>query len=107
MENLFYYGYQDIDSCKPLQLNVAHLVLQELGKLHALSFVLKDQQPLKFANIVDKIEETLFRDDMRSTFGKLFVHAIHDALKLAKHSLPPGSVYTEHLSDFTLNVFDR
>lgn len=107
MDNLFHSGFEPIDASKTLSVTQAHLLLQELGKLHALSFAMKERLPLKFSNAVDKIEETLFREDMRATFGKLFVHAIHDALKLAKNSLPPASIYTERLSHFTLNVFER
>lgn len=107
MENLHTQGYISLDETQPLNLQQAHLVMEELGRLHALSFVMKDQQPLRFANITDQIQETLFADEMKPTFGRLFVHAIHDALKLARHSLPQGSIYVDRLSLFTLNVFEK
>lgn len=36
------------------------LVMQVMGKLHALSFALKDQQPEKFESIVSKLDEVFF-----------------------------------------------
>ncbi|KAJ8963390.1 hypothetical protein NQ318_018868 [Aromia moschata] len=50
--NLREIGYQMHDRAKPLNLQHQKKILTEYGKLHALSFALRDQHPEKFNSLV-------------------------------------------------------
>lgn len=52
----------------------AHLVMKTLGKLHAISFALKDQQPEKFIELVSNLKEVFVRKEVpayRDFYNKL------------------------------------
>ncbi|XP_017776636.1 PREDICTED: uncharacterized protein LOC108562731 [Nicrophorus vespilloides] len=106
MDNLVSRGYKGLDVKRPLSVECVRLVLQQLGRFHAMSFALKHRRPEAFRRATNKLRETVFASSMFPTYGKLFLHAIHDALKLAKQSLPSDSVYVSKLALFTLNIFD-
>ncbi|XP_055302585.1 uncharacterized protein LOC129568559 [Sitodiplosis mosellana] len=73
-EDLCERGFVTIDR-RTEEVTVDHLrlVMQSLGKLHATSFALKDQQPDKFNEIVSNLSEVFIRADdphLRECFTK-------------------------------------
>lgn len=59
LEDLSKFSYSMIDK---EELNVEHilLVMKALGKFHAISFAMKDQQPESFSEIVNELQEHVF-----------------------------------------------
>lgn len=72
LEDLNQRSFSIIDKSKE-QLTADHvnLVMQALGKFHAISFAFRDQQPEKFKELTSKLVEVLFLAD-DDTFQKYF-----------------------------------
>ncbi|VEN44338.1 unnamed protein product [Callosobruchus maculatus] len=105
MEDLLTRGYSPFEE-KELTVEEARMVLEELGRFHAFSFAARERYPAEFIEMTGRLTEVLFSKETRMASGKFFIHAIHDALKLAKQSFPPNSAYVEKLALYTLNVFE-
>lgn len=105
MEDITSSGYKTLNINQPIKLEYVRLILKQLGRFHAYSFAGKIQNSNAFTNATSSIKETVFRRD--GPLAKLFIHSIHDVLKLAKQSLPTQSEYVEKFATFTLNVFER
>lgn len=69
------------------ELTVEHilLVMKVLGKLHAVSFAIKDQEPDKFTELVNGLQENIFRHgynenvkEMYNNAAMVIINAIND-----------------------------
>ncbi|XP_055913239.1 uncharacterized protein LOC129946895 [Eupeodes corollae] len=80
MEDLGNKGFRMNDRFVDPSLEIVKLIMKALGKLHALSFALKDQCPDEFAKFRD-IEEILKRND------KFFVDYINGLKEMAIEAL--------------------
>jgi hypothetical protein len=60
MEDMREQGYILRDRRFGLDVSHCQLVLEELAKLHALSFAIRDQKPEQFNNLKNSISETLY-----------------------------------------------
>nr|CAH7736114.1 unnamed protein product [Callosobruchus chinensis] len=83
LTDLLARGYSPFEE-KELTVEEARMVLEELGRFHAFSFAAKDRYPAEFIEMTGRLTEVLFSKETRVASGKFFIHAIHDALKLAK-----------------------
>ncbi|KAJ8977343.1 hypothetical protein NQ317_017757 [Molorchus minor] len=87
MENLKIIGYELHDKLAPL--NVGHLKagLTEYGKLHALSYALKEKQPNEFKAITSDMSEPLkgFLQDKRG-LSIMFKNGIADCMKILQEN---------------------
>lgn len=45
------------------------MVMKTIGKFHAVSLAMKDQQPEKFSQLVNKLDETLFKSGRNATLS--------------------------------------
>ncbi|KAJ8943196.1 hypothetical protein NQ318_000677 [Aromia moschata] len=63
LNNLKKIGYELYDRVKPLNLSHQKAVLKEYGKLHAVSFALRDQHPDQFRTLINS------KDFMRGFFA--------------------------------------
>lgn len=64
LEDLNVRGFNMIDkSTEAVTADHVRLVMQKLGKLHAISFALKDQQPDKFNELASALSEEFIRRD--------------------------------------------
>lgn len=63
LEDLNVRGFSMIDKSEEVTADHVRLVMQTLGKLHAISFALKDQQPEKFVEITSVLNEEFIRRD--------------------------------------------
>ncbi|XP_055298661.1 uncharacterized protein LOC129566598 [Sitodiplosis mosellana] len=74
LEDLSVRGFSIVDRfTEDITADHVRLVMKALGKLHALSFALKDQQPAKFKELTSNLSEHFIRrneDLMRGYFAK-------------------------------------
>lgn len=66
MENLKSKGFQLLNRLVPMDENHVAFVLREYGRLHALSFALKDQKPEKYREIAEEMDDC-FKGFLQST----------------------------------------
>lgn len=81
LEDLSVRGFTVIDRRRE-EVSVDHvrLVMKTLGKLHAISFALKDQEPHKFNEIVSNLSEVFIKredDHLRDFFNKQGEHVFN------------------------------
>lgn len=61
MEDLKASDFEMIHHADPNTADHVKLVMQGLGKLHAISFAMKDQEPKKFKELASNIKEILIQ----------------------------------------------
>ncbi|KAK5642416.1 hypothetical protein RI129_008583 [Pyrocoelia pectoralis] len=60
MDNMKVKGFETLNYRLPMSYPHAELVIKELGKLHALSFAIRDQKPYLFKYFEDNCKESFF-----------------------------------------------
>lgn len=79
LEDLGMRGFRTIDRVtENFTADHVRLVMQSLGKLHAVSFALKDQQPDKFVELASKLSERFIRFD--DPYKRVFFNKHVDAI---------------------------
>lgn len=63
MEDMKALGYVLRNRAEPMDYNHVRLVMETYGKLHAISFALRDQRPLEFQDIKSKMIDLFYMDD--------------------------------------------
>lgn len=79
MEDLRADGYALLDKSKPVRLEEATLFVQQLGRLHGLSFVLRDQRPEVFADFLgvkDHFKTLVYSNSAKAMFDSCYDRAI-------------------------------
>lgn len=105
MEDLRPKNYQMWPKEKTVPLNHELLVMKELGKLHGISFAMKDQRPNEFdefKGIKDTLSELVLHGKMRSFMNKSIERAAN-VLKNPEHKklmLNFRKTYVETIDDF-------
>lgn len=105
MEDLRPKNYQMWPKEKTVPLNHELLVMKELGKLHGISFAMKDQRPNEFdefKGIKDTLSEMVLHGKMRSFMNKSIERAAN-VLKNPEHKklmLNFRKTYVETIDDF-------
>lgn len=87
MEDLRPKNYKMWPKHKTIQLDHQRLAMKEFGKLHAISFAMKDQKPDQFAPfklLNDKLCELGTTDELKPIFEK-FIETARDAMIDPKH----------------------
>ncbi|KAF5292789.1 hypothetical protein FQA39_LY13834 [Lamprigera yunnana] len=83
LENMLASSYKHWDENKSTEIDHLFLIVRELGKLHALSYVIRKQQPKVFATVIGNMEEKFFKNfankSMRDT-TQLYVSRALDSL---------------------------
>lgn len=70
MEDMKNKGYVMQDRRVPLNYNHVKLVMQQLAKLHAFSFAMKDQEPEWYHQLSDSLEKNFFDEMDKEQFAK-------------------------------------
>ncbi|KAF5301859.1 hypothetical protein FQR65_LT08691 [Abscondita terminalis] len=96
LENMCKHGYKPFDNRHPVELRHASLIMTALGKLHALSFVLKNQRPELFKEISLKIENSFFH----SNYGKVFIKITQNIGKQVLNRLTKNEIAHKSFENF-------
>lgn len=78
MEDLRSEGYAVMDKSKPFGLEEATLFVQQLGKFHGLSFVLREQRPEVFADFIgikDHFNALIYSNTAKAMFDSCYDRA--------------------------------
>lgn len=100
LQDLAEKNYQMIDK-NDLTIEHILLVMKALGKFHAISLALKDQEPEKFAEIASELREHFFDPATSAGFPKIFNNAamtVINAITDDKDS---------HLLEAVLRLYER
>lgn len=81
-EDLFVRDFRDIDRCtEEMTANHVYLIMKTLGKFHAISLALKDQQPQKFNELASNIKDVFIRTDI-TLFVKYYNKVVKRTLEI-------------------------
>ncbi|XP_037052162.1 uncharacterized protein LOC119085771 [Bradysia coprophila] len=75
MDNLNEKCYYMLDKANDIDFDHSILVLKELGKLHAVSFAIRDQEPEKFKQFMERT--SLFHYEVNNSTGAKFLQKAH------------------------------
>ncbi|KAF5274132.1 hypothetical protein FQR65_LT04530 [Abscondita terminalis] len=73
LENMFTLGYRSIGQHLPVDYQHASLIMKACGKLHALSFVIKDHKPELFEEMRNNTKEIFMSSGLRESFLELIM----------------------------------
>lgn len=79
MQDLRAEGYALLDKSKPIGLEASTLFVQQLGRLHGLSFVLREQRPEVFADFIeikDHFNALIYSNSAKAMFDSCYDRAI-------------------------------
>lgn len=79
MQDLRADGYALLDKSKPIDLSAATLFVQQLGRFHGLSFVLREQRPEVFADFIDiedHFKAIIYSNSAKAMFDSCYDRAI-------------------------------
>ncbi|PSN43492.1 hypothetical protein C0J52_03208 [Blattella germanica] len=107
LEDLKAKGFVMLDRLRVMNISELQILMKELGRFHALSLAMKDQEPASFENIRNALKETVFCKRFLKKFGQLYEFVINDALKMVKHNFPDDSKYLTKLKQGGENICDK
>lgn len=99
LENLNPYGYESTSRQEAMNINLSRLIMQTLGRFHALSFVMRDQSPKVFEEISQVLEETYYAARLKSWYGDFSKIQIEIALD-AVAKIYGGTIIEERAKKF-------
>lgn len=99
MEDLSLQDFLMFDRHQKLDLNHVALVMQELGKFHALSFAMKDQKPEEFKKL-SNINDVFFESFVNDYFN-MYISSIIDKVVAAMDEDDKCKAKMEQFKDFT------
>lgn len=88
LEDLRPKGFQMWPKIQIMPIDHELLIMRELGKLHAISFAMKDQQPKLFQKLVSKTTDNFLEVSVRGKFRLFFEKSLEktvNAVKNPKH----------------------
>lgn len=99
LENLNTYGYHTTSRQESMNIHVCRLIMQTLGRFHALSFLMRDQSPKKFEELASVLEETYYADKLKPWYNDFIKMQIEVALD-AVEKIYGGTVVEERAKKF-------
>ncbi|XP_069679814.1 uncharacterized protein [Periplaneta americana] len=102
LEDLTERGFVESDRQKKLNFQELNLVMEEIGRFHALSLAIKHKDPNLFTDLKNNsVKEAIFRTEfLHKTYNTWGSSVAAWVLKLAKESFQPGSLYITRLESF-------
>lgn len=102
LEDLKVVGFEMWNKLKPIDLTHARLVVRELGKLHAVSFALRDQRPELFARQFQTRKAEIMLNLMdNEMFKKFFESEVEKGMK----TVSDNAVLTEKMQKIKTDFF--
>ncbi|KAJ9582655.1 hypothetical protein L9F63_023004, partial [Diploptera punctata] len=104
LEDVSIHGFESGDRMEGVNFDHCAAVLKTLGRFHALSLAVKDQDPEGFKIISSKVKETYWHEDFKSWYYGQFEKFKKICLEAVSKEYP-NSVYEEkfkHFADDTL-----
>ncbi|XP_021936590.1 uncharacterized protein LOC110838079 [Zootermopsis nevadensis] len=106
LEDMQQQGYMMLDRYTGLDVTHCQLVLDQLAKLHAFSFAMRDQKPEQFNGLKDSVSETLY-EETRLKGLQEYVASLEPLIDEALMTRVPGvSKYKQRASDFIHNYYN-
>lgn len=99
LENLNTYGYYTTSRQESMNVHVCRLIMQTLGRFHALSFVIRDQSPKMFEEITSVLEEQYYAHRLRPWYDDFINVQIEIALD-AVAKIYGGTIIEERAKKF-------
>lgn len=99
LENLNTYGYHTAPRQESMNINVCRLIMQTLGRFHALSFVIRDQSPKMFEELTSVLEEVYYAHRLRPWYND-FINVQIDVALDAVSKIYGGSLIEERAKEF-------
>lgn len=99
LENLNTYGYHTTSRQESMNIHVCRLIMQTLGRFHALSFVMKDQSPKMFGELSAVLEETYYANRLKPWYND-FINIQIDVALDAVAKIYGGTVIEERAKKF-------
>lgn len=69
LENLNPYGYHTTSRQQSMDIHVSRLIMQTLGRFHALSFLMRDQSPKMFEELTSVLDETYYASRLKPWYN--------------------------------------
>ncbi|GAB0096102.1 uncharacterized protein DMENIID0001_115680 [Sergentomyia squamirostris] len=106
LDDLGQYGFRPTDRHDGLDYDHCRLAVECLARFHSVSIAFRNQEPKKFAEITEKIQETYYSPGFKiwhSNFLKSQIKVVQDAV----HNEYPETLIEEKMLKFTQeNLFD-
>jgi thiamine kinase-like enzyme len=99
LENLNNYDYHTTSRQESMNIHVCRLIMQTLGRFHALSFVIRDQSPKMFDELSSVLEETYYAHRLRPWYNDFINNQIEIALD-AVGKIYGGTIIEERAKKF-------
>lgn len=100
LEDLGQYGFQTAVRQQGLDIVHCRKIMQTLGRFHAMSFAIRDQDPMLFKRLTGAVEETYYADKFRKWYEPFFLDQIVVAADAVTREYP-GSAIERKMHEFT------
>lgn len=119
LESLTPYGYETASRQESMNIHLTRLIMQTLGRFHALSFLIRDQSPKMFEEITSVLQENYYASRLKAwyhDFSQIQIDIALDAVgkiyggtiveERAKKFLTEGTLYDKMVKmAYTRNRF--
>ena len=96
-----------LDRQKLMGVPELYILMKALGKFHALSLAMKDQDPDSFQIMRSSVNEMLFNDDPLTSYLKLCDYVGKDVVALTKEHLPHDTKYGNKMAQYQDTIYNR
>jgi hypothetical protein len=108
MEDLSSAGFVVLSRLKVMGLHELLLVMRELGRFHAFSLAMKNQDPERFSKLKGSVFEVTFSTSAYNKLTRdLVIFILNDVLEMLKAHYPQSSLYLNKYEHFVGDAEDR
>lgn len=108
LENLNTYGYYTTSRQQSMNIHVCRLIMQTLGRFHALSYVMRDQSPKMFEGMTSVLRETYYASRLKPWYND-FINIQVDIALDAVAKIYGGTIIEERAKKFLTDgpIYDK